>query len=469
MNTIPYNFGIAALSRLLIGGISLIIVGILTRNLGPDGYGHYSLIFAYVYIFTALADFGLYTILVREISKSGADEKRILSNVFSLRLTVSLVLITLGILLALFLPYPKEVKVGITAASLFAVLTSLYQILAGVFQKYLKLYYVSIADVVARLAQLALILLVLSRRPTLMAFVWIVVISELVHFLLILVFTQKLVKLKMAYEPKYWSAIVRSSLPIAISLVFTLLYFKMDTVLLSLLKPARDVGIYSVAYKILEVVIFLPAVYTGLLMPALSRQAFESRSEFVKTFRKGFNTLAIFAMPAIAYLFLRAEDIIRIMGGEQFEASVTVLKILSAAIMLIFFGNLGGNALAALDLQKKGVGIYFAGAVLNVGANLVFIPAYSYLAAAWTTVLTELLITVGIFWLIKKETQTVPEAGVAAKAALAAIITGLVLHPWHLNFGLATLAALIYFPILFILGGFNRRDLRELVSLRATK
>lgn len=460
MLSISQNFGIATLSRLILGGISLVIVGILTRTLGPTGYGHYSLIFAYLFVVTALADLGLYTVLVREISLSGAAEKNITSNIFTLRLVAVVLFSLFGVLVSLFLPYPSQVRLGILVASLFAVFSSLVQVLTGIFQKYLKLYYVSLADVVARGLQLILVMTAVRLKAELVIFIWIVAISELVHFLLVYGFSRKLIRVGLKLDFDYWAKILRTALPIALSLVFTLLYFKLDTVLLSLMKPASDVGIYSVAYKILEVVIFLPAIYVGLVMPVLSRHAFENRPEFIRTFRRSFDTLAIFAIPTMAYLFFQAEDIIRIISGSGFPQSVLVLQILSGAVMLIFFGNLGGNALVALDLQKKGMWIYFSGAAFNIATNLALIPKYTYLATAWTTMLTELLITLAMFWLIKKETQVSPLPGVFLKAVGAAAITAAVVHPLNLDLALATSLSLIYIPILFLMGGFTVENLR---------
>ncbi len=469
MNAISYNFGIAALSRLILGGISLIVVGFLTRGLGPAGYGNYSLIFAYLFIFTTLADLGLYTILVREISKTGANEKNIVSSIFSLRLIVTIISLVIGIIIATLLPYPSEVKLGIIAASIFALFSSLYQVITAIFQKYLKLYYVSFADIIARSVQLLLVFLIVKKQPSLTNFIWAVVISEIVHFVLIFVFAQKLVKIRATYNPDYWIKTLKVSIPVAISLVFTLLYFKMDTVLLSLMKPARDVGIYSVAYKVLEVVIFLPAIYIGLLMSKLSRHASENISRFTQTYQSGFDVLSIFALPTMAYIFLRADDIVKIMGGEKFNSAGSVLRILSIAVMLIFYGNLGGNSLIALDLQKKGMWIYFSGAVFNVVGNIIFIPRYSYFATAWTTVLTELLITVAIFWIIKKNAGPTLKLKIFWKTVIATVTTVAIVYPLKLGFIPATIIYLVYFPILFLIGGISWEDIRELTILRTTR
>lgn len=465
---VSYNLGIAALSRGVIGALSLLVVGILTRSLGPDGFGQYSAIFAYLYIFTAVADLGLYTFMVREISRTNEplEEKKIASKIFTLRLIAVVSLIVLADLLVFLLPYPLVVKIGVLVASLFSVGSSLVQVLMGIFQKYLRLYLVSASDILARLVQLALLVVLARLGAGLMWFVAVVALSEAVHFALIFGFSRRLVKIKTIVDWTYFRQTLKTALPIAVSLVLVLIYFKLDTVLLSLMKPAEDVGIYSVAYKALEAVIFLPAIYIGLVMPFLSKHGVTNRAEFIKTFRRAFNVLSIFALPFAAYLFVLSDGLVKLIGGGQFIASGPVLKILSLAIFLIFFGNLGGNAIIALNLQKKGMWIYLGGAVLNVSANLILIPRYSYFAAAWITVATELLITVWMFVMIKKELGAKPKFQVFGKAVVATVLMVLLILPFSDSLWKASLVSLAYYPILFALGGFTKADLRQIISLK---
>lgn len=444
----------------------MVVVGILTRYLGPAGFGQYSAVFAYLYVFTALADLGLYTILVREISRSGADEASVAGKIFTLRFFAIIILVLAANFFALFLPYPLEVKLGIFIASAFSIFSSLAQVLTGIFQKHLRLYLVSLSDVIARLIQVGALLILIRFETGLLWFIGVVVVSEVVHFLLIHFFARATTRVKLSVDRGYWLETLKTAFPIAVSLVFVLVYFKLDTVLLSIMKPAYDVGVYSVAYKVLEAVIFLPAIYIGLVMPILSRHAFSNRIEFVKTFRKAFDVISIFALWFSAYLFLMSDWVIKIIGGSGFAESGPVLKILSLAIFLIFFGNLGGNAIIALNLQKKAMWIYFAGAVVNLGSNLVLIPRYTYFATASTTVLTEALITVWMFWLIKKSVGVPPNFKIPAKAVLAMAITVILTVPFRTNFVLASAFWLAYFPILFALGGFTKADIREIVSLK---
>lgn len=468
LQKISYNLGIATLSRLILGGISLVVVGILTRFLGPEGFGQYSAIFAYLYIFTAIADLGFYTFMVREISRISepAEERKIAGKIFALRLLAVVSLLVLADLLVFALPYPFKVKLGVLIASLFAVSSSLIQILTGIFQKYLRLYLISLSDILSRLVQLGSLAILIKFETGLLWFVAIAALSEAIHFGLVYGFSRRMVKVKPIIDFAYFRHALKTTLPIAVSLVLVLIYFKLDTVLLSVMKPARDVGIYSVAYKILEAVIFLPAIYIGLVMPILSKHAFADKAQFTRIFHKAFDVISIFALWFFAYLFLMSDWIIKIIGGSNFVQAGPVLKILSIAIFLIFFGNLGGNAIIALNLQKKAMWIYFAGAVINVGGNLLLIPRYSYFAAAWTTVFTELFITLLMFWLICKNANVTIRKSIFGKAVLAIVIAAILMLPLRGSFIWASLIWLIYFPILFALGGFTKTDIREILSLK---
>lgn len=464
MKNIPFNLAVAVFSRLILIGAGLLTVGLLTRTLGPDGYGNYSTIFSYLFLVAALADLGLYAVLTREISKDDESERSITGKIFSLRLVSVVILAGLGALTAFFLPYPEVVKLGILIASLFTIFSSLSQVLTGVFQKHLSLHYLSLADLISRLIQVALIVLLVfvKRESGLLYFVWAAIISEVIRFSLVLVFAKTFVRVKLDFDFQYWRKVLKTALPIAISLVSVLIYFKVDTVLLSLMKSAYDVGVYSAAYKILETVIFLPAVFMGLVFPIMSKHSVENRQEFKRIFAKTFTIMAIFALPAGVYFFTLSDQVINLIGGSQFADSAAVLRIVSLAIVLIFFGNLGGNALVALDLQKKAVWIYLTGAAANLAGNIILIPKYTYFAAAWTTVSTEAFITVAMFVLIARSAGVRPAGQVFYKAVPAALLMWLLMVLSGPGLVISSLAALSYFPLLFVFGGFNLSDLKTL-------
>ena len=406
MPSVAHNIGFATLGRIIVNLIGIVIVGLMTRALGPERFGQYNAVFAYLFLFNVLADMGLYTLLVREISREGADESSITSKLFTFRLILIIASSVLAIAVALILPYTSLVRTGIAIASLSIICSSLVQVLMGVFQKHLALHWAAITDIATRLVQLLGIFLLISwGRAGIIPFIWVVVVAGFVQLFLSILFARRLIPFRLRIDIPYWRSMLGESLPIAVSLIFVLLYFKIDTVMLSLMKPAYDVGVYSVGYKVLEVVIFFPAMYIGLIMPLLSKFANDSE-KFKTIFRRAFLVLAATAIPTVVGLIIFSKPIVGILGGADFvRDAAPALVILSFAVGIIFFGNLGGNAIIALGIQRRGMWIYGAGAVFNIIANLIFIPRYSYLAAAWATVATELLVTVGMFLLILKATR----------------------------------------------------------------
>jgi len=463
------NMGFATLARFFVGIVGIVTLVFLTRFLGPEGFGNYNTILAYVFIFMAFADFGLYSIFVREISRPGADEQYIGGNIFTLRIFVSILFAFVAVLISYFLPYEPVIRKGIMVATGFLVLSSFSQFFIGVFQKHLRIYYVSIADFAAKLTQLGLVIFFINSKLSLISFIWAVVLSEVIHFSIIYYFAQKLSKIPFLFDFKYWKKVLRISLPVAASIVLTLIYFKIDTVLLSLLKPAEDVGIYSVAYRVLEQAIFLPAIYIGMVMPMLSKH-YSNKSKFAEIFDRSFNDLVSFAVPAVIFLFLLSSRIIGLIGGESFVISSDVLRILSFSVGIIFLGNLGGNALIALDLQKKGMWVFLSGAVINIAANFIFIPRYTYFGAAWTTLITEILVTIMMFYIIFNHRKIKINLFKTKRILLSGLVMALAVYPFrNLNLLISVpIGAVVYLASLYISKAITKEELMEVLSRRSS-
>ena len=420
------NFFIAALSRLLTALIGLVIIGVLTRELGQTGYGAYETVLSYLFIFTVLADFGLHVVHVREISRlpakalpglrsrscfggvgaqagHGPEERFISGNIFTLRLVLVLLTVLAAALVAAFLPYPAEVKNGIIIASAFVVFSSLSQILAGIFQKHENFYFVSASDLVSRLVQMALVIWAAKNNHGMVSFLAILSLSAGLQFGIILSLSRRLVDFRLGIDWDYAKRILKSSLPIALSILFTAIYIRTDALMLSLMKPAADVGIYRLPAKLLETLVFFPALLVELAMPSFSYLAFRAKDQFYAAYWKIFNFLLAIAVPVVALLYFFAEEVVVILGGSEFAASAGPLRILSLVIGLVFLNNLNGKVLITLDLQKKGVIVYLSGAVLNIVLNFIFITKYSYIGASLTTLVTEVIVTVWMFGILFRE------------------------------------------------------------------
>ena len=101
--------------------------------------------------------------------------------------------------------------------------------------------------------------------------------------------------------------------------VITFMYFKMDTIILSVLQPSAHVGIYNVAYKVIENLIFFPAMLAGLILPLLSRYIFTNHEQFRDIADKTFKVFLVLTVPLFIGTVFLAGGIIQLIGGAGFS------------------------------------------------------------------------------------------------------------------------------------------------------
>ena len=458
---ITYNTIISAGARIIGLALSLITIGFITRYLGQEGFGYYATILAFLFFFTVLADLGLYSICLREISRPQADQSKIASNAFTLRFVAGFFIFALAPLVGSFFPYPIEVKWGILIGAIGFWLMSNQQVLVGVFQKYLRVDKVALAELLGRLFQLGLIVFFIERGFNFLFIVSAVVGGSLTNFLLVFWFSQKYVPISFQFDFAFWKELLKESLPLALAIVFTMIYFKIDTIMLSLMRPVADVGIYNLAYKFLESLLFFPVMFVGLVMPLMSKYAFSAKEKFKEITQKTLDILLIFIIPMIIGTLFLSQKIVVLIAGQDFILSAGVLNVLIVATGAIFLGVLFSNMLIALGKQKILVYIYGAGVIVNLGTNLIAIPRYSYYGAAGTTLITELLVTSLMIFVLYRSLKETPSFRPIFKCLLAGLVMALLLYflpDWNL-FVLVFSGSLIYFSFLYLINGISRQQL----------
>ena len=222
--------------------------------------------------------------------------------------------------------------------------------------------------------------------------------------------------------------------------ILNLIYFKTDTIILSVLKSEQEVGIYSLPYKILETLIVFPGMFVGLIMPLLSKTAFTDWTKFREILQRSFDALLLISLLVIISASFFAENIIDLIRGRgDFADSPALLQILILSAGTIFLGTLFGYAVVAVNKQKAMVKGYLLGAILGLILYLSLIPRYSYWGAAWGTVATELVVASYAFVLVKKTSNQKLSLKILIPALPALLILILFFHfaslPWMLEMG----------------------------------
>lgn len=400
------SVGVSAAGRATGTLLSIGTVAIVTRTLvgaageatGLSLYGTYATVLAYVAVLTIVGDGGLYSVLTREASREGANENVLLNVAWRLRLLINAALILLVSLVVFFLPLASAVRLGILIAVWGGAFQLSSQLLLGVFQKRLRLLVPALAEILGRAVQLGGVL-VLARwfAPSVPGFLFAFVCGTVATLLWNVIGARRLVPLRLvgrSARPEV-RRLLREAWPLGLSLILSHIFFKVDTVLLSLLQPAAHVALYALPYKVLESLLFFPAMVGGMLLPLFSRASSTHSSGASGPLRAATDVYLLLAFPLGALLFLTAPLVIDLLGGSAFNASVPVLRILAVTLGILCFGNMFGTALIAIGRQRQLLVLYACLTVLNVGVNLLVIPRFSYIGAAWTTLGTEALSVLG--------------------------------------------------------------------------
>lgn len=466
---IAHNTIIQTVGKFISVFLGIVALGIMTRYLGPEGFGQYTIVVAFLQFFAILADMGLMLITVQMISRPDIDEQKVLSNIFTLRFFSSIAFLSLAPIVVIFFPYPPIVKLAISIFTMAFFLLSLIQVLTGLFQKKLKMIKVIIADILGKSTIILFVIIAARLNLGLLGMITAGIIAALFNFLFLFISARQITKIQFAFDFDIWKETLRKSWPIAISIAFNLIYLKTDTIILSLYHPETDIGIYGASFRFLEILIMIPTMFMGLILPLLTNYwSSKNFGEFKKMLQMAFNVMIIAMIPLVVGGLILATPIIVLVAGKEFAMAAPVLRIIILASAIVFIGTLYGHTIVALEKQKKMIWAYATTAALSLTAYFIFIPKYSYFGAAWSTVFAESLIAIITFWMVTKTTKIWPNLSIVVKSIIAsgAMAGALYFIKDQSLFLSFPLAVITYFIILYLVGGFSKEFVKEIIKIK---
>lgn len=418
-----YNTLAQSLGKIFAVFLGLINLGLLSRYLGERGFGEYATVLAFLGLFVVIADFGLYLYVVREIAKPETNHPKIIGNAMGLRLATALGSLVLGGFIALFFSYDPIVKKTIFLGIAAFLFVSLNQVLVGIFQKNLAQHLMVVSETLGRALNLFLVYTFIKESLSLPYFVVALVAANGAIFFLTLIFAKRYESFGIEFDWKFWREILKTSWPLVFAVILNLLYFKTDTVILSIFHSPKAVGVYSLPYKLLEGLLAFPAMFVGLIMPLLSASAFRDWPKFRQILQQAFDAIWLMTIPVVITVLSFSQEIVDLLKGKNAYAdSPRILQILIFAAAIIFFGTLFGYAVVALDKQKTMIKGYLAGAVVGLALYFLLIPAFSYWGAAIGTVVTEIVVASYAYILVRQTSGQSVSGKIILKALPAAIV-----------------------------------------------
>jgi len=466
---IAHNTIYQIIGKIIATGFGVLAIALMTRYLGQEGFGGYTTITAYLQFFGIIVDMGLSVVVLQMIALPNANTNKIISNVITLRIISAVIFLGMAPLIVFLFPYSLAIKLGVAVTTIAFFFISLNQILVSVFQKELHTEKAAIAETASRLILVLFVVIAWLLDTGLMGIMIAVVFGSVAHFLFSYLFSLKYVRIKWEIDLAVWREIMQKSWPIAISIIFNLVYLRADAIILSLTRTQAEVGIYGAAYRVIDVLIVFPMMFAGLVLPLLSRYwAEKNKIDFKNMLQKGFNALSILAVPLVVGTLFLAKPIMVLIAGQEFAVSGSVLKIIMLACGFVFLGSLFAHTIVAINKQKLMIWAYLSTAILSIVGYIVLIPKYSYYAAAWVTVFSEIMIAIISFIVVWKFTRVFPSFKIFAKAVLASLVMAIIL--WFLAglsiWLLLPISIVTYFCVLYLVRGFSKKMVKEILNIK---
>ncbi|MFO0704354.1 MAG: flippase [Candidatus Andersenbacteria bacterium] len=388
----------------LVGVITgLITFAILTRYLGPEQFGGYSTALTYVGVLAAIADLGMPVLLLRMIALRRRSDERHIANLNTLRLLSVALVFAIGLAIAFFLPYNPAIKTGISITCLGFIMVNLTQYLAVVFQEKLRTHLSGAADSFGRVLILVITIIGIHRQASLFWFFWAFVLGSIVSFLGTYLLSRALFKLHFSFGVRDWRPLLKQALPLMLVSLFSLVYFKVDTLILSLLDSSYVVGVYSAAYKYIDVFVTIPAIFGGLALPFFARStAGQDETRFARQFERSLRLILMAGGLLAAVTFVESGRFITLFSGPEYTDSILVLRILSVAILPLFLGSLCSTALIARNRSSLVAWLFGTTAIASLVLYITTIQRFSLYGAALSTVLVETSIAAGTIIALKR-------------------------------------------------------------------
>ncbi len=391
------------IGKLISMTITMVAVVIITRAYGREGYGSFSLMQSWPALFFVIVDFGINAVAARELSKDWSKANKYFGNILMIRLVFSLFVILFLSIGLNFFSYSFELKKGITLGLFLLLTQSLYTTTNIFFQVKLKYDYSTLAYTLGYLVIFLLVIIFSILKIDVMWVNFSYVVGGAITFIISLFLVKKLgVSPNFSFDRELWKFLFTSSLPIGVMFIFSQMSFKEDALMLSLLKLPKSYGlnntesvaVYSLPYKVFEVLLVVPTFFMNSVYPILVNHMVEGKEKLKKTFTRVIYFLVFSGLFVGLLGFIFSPLAMRFLGGNEFDQSIGVLKILSAGLFIFYLTSPISWLIVTLGYQKYLPWIYFASFSFNMISNFIFIPKYSFYGASWITVFSELLVLV---------------------------------------------------------------------------
>jgi O-antigen/teichoic acid export membrane protein len=462
------NTGFLILPQITGVGLQFIFTVAIARYLGSADFGVFSFAFVFVQIFFSIAKLGSFIILVRDISRDKRKVEEYTNKAFTLRLLMFI--LTLGmILLAInLLGYSSRVRHTVYILALGIGLSSVFQVYLSIFRAFENMKYEGIGAVILNVAYVLAGIYVIVKGYGIIGLAIANLLANLIYILYIFTtFKMKFsCKIKLWIDVDFWKYLLKEGMPIGIGGIACFAYSNLDIVLLSMLRSPMEVGWYSAAKKIGNLLMNFPVVLYSSIFPIWSNYYKSDFALLQSMSVKVCKYMALTALPIAMAFLLLADKIVLFLYGQEYLPCADALQILIWIVVFTFIGNAFAFLLNSSNNSKEYAKLSIKTLLIFILFSLPLIPMFGIIGAAIASAFSQ---GIGIFLFYIKVSNRlfpIPLKEIFKKPLMASIIMGAAMF-FARNIGLIwllLLGGISYFFVFYLIKGFPKEDVQSAKS-----
>jgi len=381
-------------SRFLRAGIVIYAA----RTLGIAGWGAFSYALGVATFLTTFSDIGINALITKEASRDTEKRDRYIATALILKLVL---LLALCVLVFMLFPYLTNIE---EAAAIMPILIfvfafdTLRDLGSAISRALERMEIESLIQIFTNAVIVALGFIFLIHTPTSTSLAYAYAIGSGIGFVvnayvLRHYFKNILENFKTTIIPE----ILRLAWPFGLMGVLGIMMLNTDIIMLGWLKGPSEVGFYSIAQKLIQLLYVIPTFFASSIFPAMSRTVRDNLPAFKNTLEKNISAVILIALPIVIFGIGMAHIIIEKIFGAMYVPSVPVFQILLFTVIMVYPSLLASNALFAADRQRVFMKFVAVGALSNIIFNAIFIPSLGAVGAAISTIVAQ-IITNFLIW-----------------------------------------------------------------------
>jgi polysaccharide transporter, PST family len=395
------NIGWLTIDQIIRFVISLTVGIWVARYLGPTDFGLMNFAIAFVSILSTFSGLGISSIVLRDFIKYENKTNIIFGTAFLLKFIASLICLIGSLVIVLFLmPGEGLFQVMVLLLSISLVFNS-SDIIGYFFESRMESKFSLLAQTTSFvLVTLLKVYLILYSFSVIYFILTSLIEAILVASIFVLVYKERGFKFNWKFDFNFSKSFLREGFFLLLSGVSAIIYMKIDQVMIGFLLSNYEVGIYSVAVRLGEIGYIFPALILSSLFPVLVK--YQGKDLFKKRLIKLSSFMTWVALGGSLAILFFSKNIILFLYGVDYLYSAEILNIYILASVFVFFGYVANKVLIIEGLSKIILFKEGLGAILNISLNLILIPNFGIMGAAYATVISYSIAFVFSLVLFKK-------------------------------------------------------------------